>query len=103
MQEVRSMLRARKSGVLTPCIFYVEHEAATIYMERIEGQTVRDVLLSGTLTQAGNPSRQVQHRQKHSAFSEQHCKRILQRQMSFCRRLGMYWQHYTMVALFMVI
>lgn len=51
-QEVRSMLRARKSGVLTPCIFYVEHEAATIYMERIEGQTVRDILLSSTLSTA---------------------------------------------------
>ena len=53
VQEVRSMLRARKNGILTPCIFFVEHEAATIYMERIEGQTVRDILLSGNMTSAG--------------------------------------------------
>lgn len=48
-QEVRSMLRARKSGVLTPVIYNVEHEAATIYMERIDGASVRDLLLSGNL------------------------------------------------------
>ncbi|KAL3150614.1 hypothetical protein ABBQ32_000420 [Trebouxia sp. C0010 RCD-2024] len=51
-QEVRSMLRARKTGVLTPCIFFVENDAATIFMERIDGQSVRDVLLSGNLTPA---------------------------------------------------
>ena len=53
LQEVRSMLRARKTGVLTPCIFFVENDAATIFMERIEGQSVRDVLLSGNLAPAG--------------------------------------------------
>ena len=47
------MLRARKSGVLTPCIFFVETDAATIFMERIEGQSVRDVLLSGSLAPPG--------------------------------------------------
>ena len=47
------MLRARKTGVLTPCIFFVENDAATIFMERIEGQSVRDVLLSGNLAPAG--------------------------------------------------
>lgn len=47
------MLRARKTGVLTPCIFFVENDAATIFMERIDGQSVRDVLLSGNLTPAG--------------------------------------------------
>lgn len=50
------MLRARKSGVLTPCIFFVENDAATIFMERIEGQSVRDVLLSGNLAPAGMPA-----------------------------------------------
>lgn len=49
------MLRARKSGVLTPCIFFVENDAATIFMERIEGQSVRDILLSGNLAPAGIP------------------------------------------------
>lgn len=50
------MLRARKSGVLTPCIFFVENAAATIFMERIEGQSVRDILLSGNLAPAGIPA-----------------------------------------------
>ena len=49
------MLRARKSGVLTPCIFFVENDAATIFMERVEGQSVRDILLSGNLAPAGIP------------------------------------------------
>lgn len=47
------MLRARKSGVLTPVIYTVEHEAATIYMERIKGASVRDLLLSGNLSTDG--------------------------------------------------
>ncbi len=47
------MLRARKSGVLTPVIYNVEHEAATIYMEHVEGSSVRDLLLSGSLSSAG--------------------------------------------------
>ncbi len=54
LQEVRSMLRARKSGVLTPVIYSVEHEAATIYMERIVGASVRDLLLSGKLKSNGD-------------------------------------------------
>ena len=48
------MLRARKSGVLTPVIYSVEHEAATIYMERIAGASVRDLLLSGKLSLNGD-------------------------------------------------
>lgn len=55
------MLRARKSGVLTPCIFHVENDAATIFMERIVGQSVRDVLLSGNLAPAGMPASAIFH------------------------------------------
>ena len=51
---MRSTLRARKSGVLTPVIYNVEHEAATIYMERIDGASVRDLLLSGNLNSDGD-------------------------------------------------
>lgn len=53
LQEVRSMLRARKSGILTPVIYSVQHEAATIFMERIDGVSVRENLLSGSLTATG--------------------------------------------------
>ena len=52
-QEVRSMLRARKAGILTPVIFSVQHDAATIFMERIDGITVKETLLSGALTEDG--------------------------------------------------
>lgn len=54
MQEVRSMLRARKAGILTPVIYSVQHEAATIFMERVDGFTVKETLLSGTLSEEGN-------------------------------------------------
>lgn len=47
------MLRARKAGILTPVIFSVQNEAATIFMERIDGVTVKETLLSGTLTEQG--------------------------------------------------
>lgn len=61
MQEVRSMLRARKNGVLTPVIYSVEHEAATIFMERIEGASVRDMLSSGSMSSAGTPLADLAH------------------------------------------
>ncbi|KAK9840951.1 hypothetical protein WJX81_002223 [Elliptochloris bilobata] len=51
-QEVRSMLRARKLGVLTPCVLCVEHEASTIYFERVEGVSVKQALSSGALQPA---------------------------------------------------
>lgn len=47
------MLRARKAGILTPVIFSVQHDAATIFMERIDGITVKETLLSGALTEDG--------------------------------------------------
>ena len=47
------MLRARKLGVLTPCVLSVEHEASTIYLERIDGMSVKQALAGGTLEPAG--------------------------------------------------
>ncbi len=47
------MLRARKLGVLTPCVLSVEHEASTIYLERIDGVSVKQALAGGTLDPAG--------------------------------------------------
>mmetsp|Transcript_18499 Transcript_18499/g.51820 ORF Transcript_18499/g.51820 Transcript_18499/m.51820 type:complete len:231 (+) Transcript_18499:120-812(+) len=46
--EVRSMARARKMGLRTPVIYLVEQEANTIYMEFIDGVSVKEVLQSGT-------------------------------------------------------
>ena len=47
------MLRARKLGILTPVVYNVEHEASSIYMELVEGQSVRDVLMARRLDAEG--------------------------------------------------
>ena len=39
--EVRSMIRARKLGILTPVPYYVEHDSGTIYMEQIDGISLK--------------------------------------------------------------
>ena len=41
--EVRCMVRARKLGVRAPVPYYTEVAAATIYMERIVGRSVKQV------------------------------------------------------------
>ena len=53
LQEVRSILRARKIGVACPVVYYVEQEAATIYMEQIEGRSVKELISEGKITEAG--------------------------------------------------
>ena len=50
------MLRARKLGVLTPCVLCVEHEASTIYFERVDGMSVKQALSSSALQPAGADS-----------------------------------------------
>ncbi|PSC76037.1 TP53-regulating kinase isoform B [Micractinium conductrix] len=42
--EVRSMMRARKLGVHTPVLYQVDHATACIYMERIEGHSLKTLL-----------------------------------------------------------
>ncbi|KAK9811170.1 hypothetical protein WJX73_007976 [Symbiochloris irregularis] len=46
-QEVRSLLKARKLGIPTPVLYDVELEASTIYMERIAGCSVKELLKKG--------------------------------------------------------
>lgn len=41
--EVRCMLRARKLGVRTPVPYHVESSASAIYMEHVQGQTIKQV------------------------------------------------------------
>mmetsp|Transcript_35898 Transcript_35898/g.85141 ORF Transcript_35898/g.85141 Transcript_35898/m.85141 type:complete len:142 (-) Transcript_35898:1160-1585(-) len=43
------MLRARKMGIRTPVVYLVEHEAHTIYMEFVEGRSVKDTVRSDEL------------------------------------------------------
>eukprot|EP00891_Asterochloris_glomerata_P003059 jgi/Astpho2/3059/Aster-03363 len=52
LQEVRSILRARKIGVACPVVYYVEQEAATIYMEQIQGRSVKALISEGKITEA---------------------------------------------------
>lgn len=47
------MVKARKLGALAPVVYCVEQEAATIYMERIAGSSVKDAILSGDLSEEG--------------------------------------------------
>ncbi|KAI3438592.1 hypothetical protein D9Q98_001016 [Chlorella vulgaris] len=51
-QEVRSMMRARKLGVRTPVPFLVDHDASCIYMERIEGHSVKTLLHERSLQES---------------------------------------------------
>ena len=52
MQEVRSLLKARKLGILTPVLCDVELEASTIYMESVAGFSVKELLKKG-MSQSG--------------------------------------------------
>ena len=49
------MVKARKLGALAPVVYCVEHEAATIYMEKVAGRSVKEAILSGSLDDAGEP------------------------------------------------
>jgi tRNA A-37 threonylcarbamoyl transferase component Bud32 len=48
-------VRARKLGVPTPVLYFVEHEASTIYMELVQGCSVKAALLEGKLSDQGRP------------------------------------------------
>lgn len=42
--EVRCMLRCAKAGVHAPCVYLVDAQASRIYMEKIEGRTLKAFL-----------------------------------------------------------
>lgn len=46
-------MRARKLGVPTPVLYYVEHETNSIYMEKLEGVSVKAALHSRSLDEQG--------------------------------------------------
>jgi len=54
-QEARGMLKARKLGCLAPVVYHVEHDAATIYMEEVQGRSVKAAISSGDLGDDGAP------------------------------------------------
>ncbi len=44
VQEVRCMLRCATAGVHVPCVYLVDAAASRIYMEKIEGRTLKEFL-----------------------------------------------------------
>ena len=46
-------MRARKLGVPTPVLYYVEHETSSIYMEKVEGMSVKAALQAWSLDEQG--------------------------------------------------
>lgn len=53
LQEARSLAKARKLGVLTPTLYAVDPAASTLTLERVEGRSLKDLLLAETLTHEG--------------------------------------------------
>ncbi|PRW58873.1 EKC KEOPS complex subunit bud32-like isoform X1 [Chlorella sorokiniana] len=51
--EVRSMLKARKLGVHTPVVYHVDHATSSIYMERVQGHSLKTLLHGGQLGGTG--------------------------------------------------
>ena len=45
-QEARCILRARKNGVVAPCVYHIDYEAARIYMSYVVGQTLKAWLIA---------------------------------------------------------
>jgi TP53 regulating kinase-like protein len=50
--EVKSMVKARTHGIDTPTVYFVDGESNTIYMEFIEGRTVRELLTADILDES---------------------------------------------------
>ncbi|KAG9306188.1 hypothetical protein G9A89_016092 [Geosiphon pyriformis] len=48
IQEARCLYKCRRSGVDTPVVYFVDVNNSSIYMEYIEGKTVRDILRAST-------------------------------------------------------
>ncbi|XP_078473682.1 EKC/KEOPS complex subunit TP53RK isoform X1 [Lampetra planeri] len=54
VQEVRSLLRCRRAGILTPVVYFVDYERHCIYMEDLAGAvTVREYVQSTSQAAAG--------------------------------------------------
>ena len=50
---MRGLQKAHKVGVLVPGLYMTELEAGTLYMERIQGCSLKDALLAQQLSEAG--------------------------------------------------
>lgn len=52
-QEIRGIVKARKLGVQAPVVYEVDAATATITMEHVHGQSVKEVLRLGSLGREG--------------------------------------------------
>ena len=53
------MVKARKLGVLCPALYYVDLDMSALYMEHISGKSVKELLFTQALDEAGEPSKPV--------------------------------------------
>ena len=60
LQEARCMAKCLRAGVLTPLVYMVDQQSLRIYMERIEGRTVKALLKEQAASGAGKYSQQCQ-------------------------------------------
>ncbi|KAG2502422.1 hypothetical protein BBI17_009826 [Phytophthora kernoviae] len=44
VQEARCILKCRRAGVLTPCIFLVDEDKSRLYLEKVQGGSLKDYL-----------------------------------------------------------
>lgn len=45
--EARSIMRARKLGVVTPTLYYVDTQQSAIYMEQVQGRPLKELIRAG--------------------------------------------------------
>ncbi|CAJ0836950.1 10657_t:CDS:2 [Entrophospora sp. SA101] len=46
VQEARCLFKCYKSGINTPVLYFVDLKNSTIYMEFVEGKTIKDIIIS---------------------------------------------------------
>mmetsp|Transcript_4913 Transcript_4913/g.8507 ORF Transcript_4913/g.8507 Transcript_4913/m.8507 type:complete len:242 (+) Transcript_4913:200-925(+) len=51
--EARNLVKARKLGVLCPALYYVDLDMSALYMEHISGKSVKELLFTQALDEAG--------------------------------------------------
>lgn len=60
-QEARSLVKARKLGVHCPTLLHVDTEMSCLYLEKVPGQMVKELLYSGELSKEGVLARTCFH------------------------------------------
>ena len=50
--EARSMMRARKLGVVTPTLYYVDQQQSAIYMEKVPGKSLKELIREDSMSEA---------------------------------------------------